>query len=169
MGSLRYHGVDETTFAISLRLDARHVDGPFLPSYSASVGTLEAFEGRGEGHRPRPCNLVPKLWRSGPDAALSASGVQQQEGTDETPALQSLLFLRHPNIQSDVCIANLLPPPVRLEQRRASTVGAKVENRSFVVNDHEHTAPIDPRGLQHQHDPNTVVAAYVSCESFRID
>ncbi len=40
--------------------------------------------------------------RGGPDAALSVWVVQQQEATEETLAFQSLLFLRHPDIQSDV-------------------------------------------------------------------
>ena len=44
----------------------------------------------------------------GPDTALSVWVVEQQEVTEETPAFQSLLFLRHPDIQSDVWAT--LPP-----------------------------------------------------------
>ena len=40
--------------------------------------------------------------RGGPDAALSVWVVEQQEVTEKAPAFQSLLFLRHPDIQSDV-------------------------------------------------------------------
>ena len=37
-----------------------------------------------------------------PDAALSVWVAEQQEVMGETPAFQSLLFLRHPDIQRDV-------------------------------------------------------------------
>ena len=40
--------------------------------------------------------------RSGPDAALSVWVAEQQEVAEETLDFQSLLFLRHPDIQSDV-------------------------------------------------------------------
>ena len=40
--------------------------------------------------------------RGGPDAALSVWVVEQQEVTEGALAFQSLLFLRHPDIQSDV-------------------------------------------------------------------
>ena len=46
---------------------------------------------------------VPKMPpRGGPDAALSVWVVEQQEDTEDSLAFQYLLFLRHPDIQSDV-------------------------------------------------------------------
>ena len=57
----------------------------------------------------------------GPDTALSVWVVEQQEVTEETPAFQSLLFLRHPDIQSDVW-ATL--PPRRSVASRSSTLSA---------------------------------------------
>ena len=47
-------------------------------------------------------------WWGVPDAALSVWIVQQQEVTEETLAFQHLLFLRHPDIPSDVWAT---PPP----------------------------------------------------------
>ena len=41
-------------------------------------------------------------WRGGPDAALRVWVAEQQEVTEDTFAFQPLLFLRHPDIQSDV-------------------------------------------------------------------
>ena len=45
--------------------------------------------------------------RGGPDAALSVWVVEQQEDTEDTLGIPSLLLLRHPDIQSD---AWAIPP-----------------------------------------------------------
>ena len=59
----------------------------------------------------------------GPDAALSVWVAEQQEVTLEKLTLQSLLFLRHPDIQSDVWPTPLLRESGRAEDR-AGTVGS---------------------------------------------
>ena len=46
--------------------------------------------------------------RGGPDTALSAWVVKQQEDREDTLVVQSLWFPRHPDIQSDVWAT---PPP----------------------------------------------------------
>ena len=43
-----------------------------------------------------------RLWRGDPDTALSVCVAEQQGVMGETLTFPSLLFLRHPNIQSDV-------------------------------------------------------------------
>ena len=52
-------------------------------------------------------------WRGGPDTALSVWVVEQQEVAERTLAFQSLVFLRHPDVQSDVGATplTLLPLP----------------------------------------------------------
>ena len=50
----------------------------------------------------RPAQPGAVVRRGGPDTALSVWVVEQQEVTGETLTIQSLLFLRHPDIQSDV-------------------------------------------------------------------
>ena len=54
-------------------------------------------------------SLIP---RGGPDAALSVGVAVQQEVTEDALTFQTLLFLRHPDIQSDVWAT-----PLRGEER----------------------------------------------------
>ena len=53
--------------------------------------------------------MAPLVRRGGTDTALSVWVVEQQEVTEETLALQSVLFLRHPDIQSDVWATPSVP------------------------------------------------------------
>ena len=76
--------------------------------------------------RREPNHSSETAWRGGPDTALSAWVAEQQEVTEDAITCKSLLFLRHPDIQSDVWATPRVPSHV-------SGVGRRIRQNSGVI------------------------------------